>query len=68
MLSVTGFVQEAFGAWAGWYPPNGFNCLCTVMSVSESLLRRRGWRLVVSNVRDEPDDGFTTNPARTTPV
>ena len=54
--------------WDGWYPPNGFNYLCAVMSVSESLLRRRGWRVAVSNVRDEPDDGFTTNPARTEPI
>ena len=54
--------------WDAWYPPNGFNCLCTVMSVSESLLRRRGWRLAVSNTRDEPDDGFRTNPAKETPI
>ena len=54
--------------WDAWYPPNGFNCLCTVMSVSESLLRRRGWRLAVSNTRDEPDDGFRTNPVKETKI
>ena len=54
--------------WDSWYPKNGFNCLCTTMTVSESLLLRRGWRLAVSNVGDEPDDGFTTNPAKETEI
>jgi hypothetical protein len=29
--------------WTVWYPPNGLDCRCTVMGITESLLRQRGW-------------------------
>jgi uncharacterized protein with gpF-like domain len=49
--------------WTIWYPLNGIDCKCTVMSISESLLRRRGW--TVSENRDfkfpVPDPGFAFN-------
>lgn len=47
--------------WQTWYPPNGFNCYCTAMSVSESLLDRRGWRVSTRDVADRPDEGFRVN-------
>jgi len=47
--------------WTRWYPPNGFNCKCTVMSVSESLLDRRGWEVSSADVKDAPDKGFEVN-------
>lgn len=31
--------------WAQHYPPNGWNCRCTVISVSERDLARRGWKV-----------------------
>jgi len=53
--------------WSTWYPPNGFNCYCSAQSISESLLKRRGW--TVSEQRSfqypEPDSGFATNAGRT---
>jgi SPP1 gp7 family putative phage head morphogenesis protein len=53
--------------WDRWMPPNGFNCLCTVVTVSESLLQRRGWS--VSDTMDfafaDPDAGFDVNPGAT---
>jgi SPP1 gp7 family putative phage head morphogenesis protein len=56
--------------WNIWYPPNGFNCYCTVQSVSESLLKRRGW--TVSAERNfqypDPDSGFAGNAGKTESV
>lgn len=49
--------------WDLWYPLNGLGCMCTVMSVSEDLLVRRGWR-ISENRRFEfstPDEGFGFN-------
>ena len=49
--------------WDVWYPLNGLGCMCTVMSVSEDLLVRRGWG-VLQNHRFEfetPDEGFDFN-------
>lgn len=49
--------------WDVWYPLNGLACKCTVMSVSEDLLQRRGWR-VSENFPFEfgtPDEGFDFN-------
>ena len=52
-------VTDAF--WQTWYPPNGFNCFCTVMSVSESALRRSGWSVSTRRITEEPDAGFRVN-------
>jgi hypothetical protein len=49
--------------WDVWYPLNGLGCMCTVMSVSEDLLVRRGWP-ISENRRFEfgtPDEGFDFN-------
>jgi hypothetical protein len=49
--------------WDAWYPLNGLGCMCTVMSVSEKLLKREGWR-ISENRRFEfstPDEGFDFN-------
>ena len=54
-------VEDPF--WDEWYPPNGFNCRCTVMSVSESLLGRRGWQASSDHsfIYPSPDKGFGQN-------
>ena len=31
--------------WQIWYPPNGYNCRCTVVTVSERELKRYGWQV-----------------------
>lgn len=31
--------------WDTWYPPNGFNCRCTVQSLSASEMEREGWKV-----------------------
>ena len=69
-------VEDPF--WDEFYPPNGFNCYCSVMSVSEDLLeRRRGnddWRLNPKTVKlgdkwvpiesVSADEGFQINPGK----
>lgn len=40
--------------WDTHYPPNGWNCRCTVMQVSERDLERNGW-----SVDEAPADGMT---------
>jgi len=57
--------------WDEWYPPNSFPCLCSVTSVSRSLLERRRtegqrskWRtdVPVSSFQYlHPDEGFAFN-------
>ena len=51
--------------WDEYMVPNGFNCLCTVTSVSESLLDRRGWSISDRSDFAPPDEGFDTNPGKT---
>jgi SPP1 gp7 family putative phage head morphogenesis protein len=31
--------------WLIWYPPNGYNCRCTVVTVSKRELDRNGWKV-----------------------
>ncbi len=55
--------------WDTWYPPNGFNCRCTVTTVSERELRRNGWKVDSEDPTGglvEPIDPVTGNtmPAR----
>jgi len=49
--------------WTLWYPPNGLGCMCTVMSVSESLLQRRRWNVsrTAAFKFPLPDEGFRFN-------
>lgn len=41
--SITLPVDHPF--WQSWFPPNGWNCRCTVIQVSERMLQRRGWTI-----------------------
>ena len=52
--------------WNTWYPPSGFNCFCQVVSVSESLLDRRGWHVSERTqfTYPDPDEGFAVNPGK----
>jgi SPP1 gp7 family putative phage head morphogenesis protein len=49
--SITLPVDHPF--WQSWFPPNGWNCRCTVIQVSERMLERRGWTIT-------PDDQLPT--------
>ena len=63
--------------WDQWYPPNGFNCRCGVISLSESAVKRLGLTIgeglveatvdITTGERTywRPDKGFETNPAKT---
>ncbi len=49
--------------WNVWFPLNGLGCMCTVTSVSEDLLMRRGWSISDNRHFDfrTPDEGFDFN-------
>jgi hypothetical protein len=52
--------------WDEFYPPNGFNCYCTTMTVSNSLLSRRGWKVSEKMNFQYPhaDEGFGYNAGK----
>lgn len=62
--------------WDIWYPPNGFNCRCTVTTLSKRQMEQRGYELETMIPHDVdystgeilfkyPDKGFSHNPAKT---
>lgn len=49
--------------WDKFYPPNGFNCRCTVRTLSESDVERWGLKESTQLPQGiEPDPGFDYNP------
>lgn len=52
--------------WDTWYPPNGFNCRCTVRAMGEAELRARGLEVDTGRAYETifPDPGFGTNPGK----
>lgn len=61
--------------WDVWYPPNGFRCRCSVVSLSERQVKERGLTVETKPPRkvdretgeileSRPDKGFATNPAK----
>lgn len=58
--------------WDVWYPPNGFRCRCTVVSLSRRQVEERGLTVsdrpptsLIGNEPVFPDKGFSNNPATT---
>lgn len=47
--------------WSKWYPPNGYNCRCDVLSLSEDEVINRGLRVERSMPSEEPDRGWAQN-------
>lgn len=56
--------------WSSWMPSNGHHCYCSTMSVSNSLLSRRGWTVSekLNFKYPHPDEGFDYNPGMTEAV
>ena len=51
--------------WDEWYPPNGFNCRCTVQTLSGSEMEREGYKISKgSGVKVKPDEGWDFNPGK----
>ncbi len=51
--------------WDEWYPPNGFNCRCTVHTLSDSEMDREGHKISKgSGVKVKPDEGWDFNPGK----
>lgn len=59
--------------WNIWYPPNGYRCRCTVISLSRAQVKKRGLSVQKAPPVDiktgrqlaMPDKGFSGNPATT---
>lgn len=50
--------------WRKITPPNGFNCRCAIISLTEAQARKRGWKGFAEYRADsEPDKGWDYNPA-----
>lgn len=59
--------------WSAIYPPNGFNCRCRVVALSEAAVKRRGLKIVSSDGRmftETVETGIDkrTGEVRTAPV
>jgi SPP1 gp7 family putative phage head morphogenesis protein len=50
--------------WETWFPPNGFNCRCTVRPLSEVEAEAMGVTAGDAPPIGEPDAGFDHNPGR----
>ena len=60
--------------WHVWYPPNGYRCRCTVVSLTEEQVKRMGLEVSskpptslteFGDIPVFPDKGFSNNPATT---
>ncbi len=58
--------------WNVWYPPNGYRCRCTVVSLTKEQVEKRNLqvsskppRSLVGDTIVFPDKGFSNNPATT---
>lgn len=60
--------------WNVWYPPNGYRCRCTVVSLTEEQVKRMGLEVSskpptslteFGDIPVFPDKGFSNNPATT---
>jgi SPP1 gp7 family putative phage head morphogenesis protein len=48
--------------WSRVAPQNGFNCRCTLISLTEAQARARGWTGSPRPLPDQPDPGWEYNP------
>ena len=62
--------------WDTWYPPNGYRCRCTVVTLSERQVKQRGLKVLDDapkyvevdghTVPLIPDRNFDVNPGKVT--
>ena len=50
--------------WDRWSPPNGHNCRCGIIQLSEEAASRRGWRGESPAPPVDPDPGWEGHPLR----
>jgi len=50
--------------WDEWYPPNGYNCRCEVVTVSEGEVKEEGLNIRKNLPEIHPDPAFRYNPAK----
>jgi len=48
--------------WDRWYPPNGYQCRCTVTTLSEDELGEFGLQVSQADAPEAPDQGFAGYP------
>ena len=50
--------------WDEWYPPNGFNCRCTVTTLSPEEVEEENLEVIDAMPILHPDRGFVGNPGK----
>lgn len=61
--AMDGFIAPvSHPIWKRWYPPCGFNCRCSVISLSEAQAKIRGYTGRVREPTVDPDAGWGTDP------
>jgi SPP1 gp7 family putative phage head morphogenesis protein len=61
---MSGYMASADDpVWSIWYPPNGYNCRCSVVAMSEADALARGYRPGTRPPNVQPDPGFGYNAA-----
>ena len=48
--------------WDQWYPPNGHNCRCSVVTLSARQVERRGLTVQTETPEVTPDEGWAVPP------
>lgn len=62
--AMDGFIaRRDDGVWDEWWPPNGFNCRCTVTAISIEEAEAKGIR-PSRRAAPQPDPGFEGNAAK----
>ncbi|MCX7907951.1 MAG: phage head morphogenesis protein [Ignavibacteria bacterium] len=52
--------------WKTHYPPNGYNCRCRVRALTKEQVQQMGLKISYgSQIKIEPDPGFSINPSET---
>jgi len=62
--AMDGFIAPVdHPVWQRWYPPCGYNCRCSAISLTEAQAKIRGYTGRVREPEVQPDDGWNYDPA-----
>jgi SPP1 gp7 family putative phage head morphogenesis protein len=50
--------------WKVWWPPNGYNCRCSIRAISKAEADRRGLQPTPNLPGAQPDEGFAAGPGK----